>query len=228
MITIYFQCRRNVPNLSRFKLDEEHAPNPSDDKTGVLEFEKTPALRGLSQASLFTDLSQASSCPEIVRKNKCNRYSGCEWRNGQCIDLHSFCGKKRSYQRCSRQIECQWKNGSCRVVQDDIEPPDSLSEPHFVYVKDYLLAQDLCCVAVENSMPPSLWLDQNPQGTAEDYCDELGFDVDMCPCEIMPSRGPRYEEWCCNAVKSGRSPAWYRGNANQFCIALGVNIATTC
>ncbi len=97
-----------------------------------------------------------------------------------------------------------------------------------MYVEDYLLAQDLCCVAVKEKMPPSLWLDQNPQGTAADYCDELGFDVDMCPCifPVMPTRGGGYSEWCCNAVTSGRSPAWYRGNANQFCIVLGVDIAT--
>jgi len=96
-----------------------------------------------------------------------------------------------------------------------------------VYVEDYLLAQRLCCVAVKKTMPPLLWLDQNPQGTAADYCHELGFDVDMCPCDVrMPTRGPIYEEWCCNAVTSGSSPAWYRGNANQFCIVLGVNIAT--
>jgi len=213
----YFQRRPNVPNLSRFELDEEHVP---DDKTGVLKFEKTPALRGLSQASVFTDLIQASSCPDIVRKNKCNRYSECKWRNGQCINLNSFCGRKRISQRCNRQVECQWKNGSCRV-QDDIE--QDRSEPHFVYVEDYLLAQRLCCF----TMLPELWVDQNPQGTTEDYCDELGFDVDMCPCYVNkgPYRGG-YSEWCCNAVTSGSSPAWYRGNANQFCIVLGVNIAT--
>lgn len=122
------------------------------------------------------------------------------------------------------------------VVQDEIEPVsssepqlDDSSEPHFVYVGDYLLAQTLCCVAVENSLPPLLWLDQNLQGTSEDYCDELGFDFNMCPCHLpKPSRGPIYEEWCCNAVTSGSSPAWYRGNVNQFCIVLGVNIATTC